>query len=78
MLLEAYMVKGLLYVWTAGDGFVYTISLDSGIYLATSPNGNLAFFLEDTNIKQVKQVLSAKFPGAVFTYVARDIKARQS
>jgi hypothetical protein len=78
MLLEVYMVKGLLYVYTVGDGFIYSISLDSGIYLATSPEGNLVFFLEDTSIKQVKQVLSAKFPGAVFTYVARDIKARQS
>ena len=72
------MVKGLLYVWTVGDGFIYTISLDSGIYLATSPEGNLAFFLEDTSIKQVKQVLSAKFSAPIFTYVARDIKARQS
>ena len=72
------MVKGLLYVWTVGDGFVYTISFDSGMYLVTSPKGSLAFFLEDTSIKQVKQELSAKFSAPIFTYVARDIKARQS
>lgn len=71
------MVKGLLYVYTVGDGFTYTVSFDADIYLVTSPKGNMTFFRDEMTIAQVKKELSNKFPGAVFTYVARDIKAKQ-